>query len=45
MPKDLLCLLDFVLPIHHEFYNSLKTNIQNIDVNELPLVDDDFSND
>ncbi|KAL4153089.1 hypothetical protein QTP88_000922 [Uroleucon formosanum] len=43
--KDLLCLLDFVPPIHHEFYNSLKTNIQSIDVNELPLVDNDFSDD
>lgn len=40
--KDLLCLLDYVPPIYHEFYNSLKTNAQNID-NEHPLID--FSSD
>lgn len=40
--KDLLCLLDYVPPIYHEFYKSLKTNAQNID-NEIPLID--FSSD
>lgn len=39
--KDLVSLLDYVPPIYHEFYNSLKTNIliNNIDVIEVPLVE------
>lgn len=40
--KDLMSLLDYVPPIHHAYYNSLKTNAQ-IVVDEVPLVD--FSSD